>query len=131
MSPALRELQKAKLQCQDPPGTSTPLEVDTNSLDAKGADGPDAPGSSSQKESAEERRSKEGPLISATSGVPVWWHSSLEEVPRGPIIVIGHEFLDALPVHQFQVSDRRAVLSPGLSLFYSGWASVDSLLSIR
>jgi SAM-dependent MidA family methyltransferase len=28
------------------------------------------------------------------------WHGSLEEVPAGPAIIIGNEFLDALPVRQ-------------------------------
>lgn len=38
------------------------------------------------------------------AGVAVTWHRSLEEVPEDgkPIFVIAHEFLDALPVHQFQ-----------------------------
>jgi SAM-dependent MidA family methyltransferase len=36
----------------------------------------------------------------ATSGVPVSWHQSTEEVPEGPTIVLANEFFDALPVHQ-------------------------------
>lgn len=40
------------------------------------------------------------------SGVPVSWHRSLDEVPAQPdsppALYLGHEFLDALPVHQFQ-----------------------------
>ena len=31
---------------------------------------------------------------------PVFWHSSLEEVPAGPAIILANEFFDALPVHQ-------------------------------
>ncbi len=34
-------------------------------------------------------------------GVAVSWAQSLKEVPDGPAIVIGNEFLDALPVRQF------------------------------
>jgi NADH dehydrogenase [ubiquinone] 1 alpha subcomplex assembly factor 7 len=34
-------------------------------------------------------------------GVPVSWAQSLKDVPDGPTIVIGNEFLDALPVRQF------------------------------
>ena len=35
------------------------------------------------------------------SGVAVSWAQTLREVPDGPAIVIGNEFLDALPVRQF------------------------------
>jgi NADH dehydrogenase [ubiquinone] 1 alpha subcomplex assembly factor 7 len=35
------------------------------------------------------------------SGVPISWAQSLKDVPEGPAIVIGNEFLDALPVRQF------------------------------
>ena len=35
------------------------------------------------------------------------WHQSLEEVPDDlPTVYIAHEFLDALPVHQFQKTER-------------------------
>ena len=32
--------------------------------------------------------------------VPVHWHTSIEQVPAGPLIVLANEFFDALPVHQ-------------------------------
>ena len=35
------------------------------------------------------------------AGVPIAWAQNLQEVPPGPAIVIGNEFLDALPVRQF------------------------------
>lgn len=35
------------------------------------------------------------------TGVAVHWHGRLEDMPRGPAIVIANEFFDALPVHQF------------------------------
>ncbi|GBR02206.1 class I SAM-dependent methyltransferase [Acetobacter oeni] len=35
------------------------------------------------------------------SGVPVFWHDGLESVPRGPMVLVANEFLDALPVRQF------------------------------
>lgn len=35
------------------------------------------------------------------------WHRSLDEVPDDlPTVYIAHEFLDALPVHQFQKTER-------------------------
>jgi SAM-dependent MidA family methyltransferase len=32
--------------------------------------------------------------------IPARWHSTFEEVPAGPVIIIANEFIDALPVHQ-------------------------------
>jgi SAM-dependent MidA family methyltransferase len=32
--------------------------------------------------------------------LPVTWHSTLEEAPRGPCLIVANEFIDALPVHQ-------------------------------
>jgi len=42
----------------------------------------------------------------AHCGVPVNWVDSLEDVPAGPTIVIGNEYLDCLPVRQFIMKDR-------------------------
>jgi hypothetical protein len=43
--------------------------------------------------------------------VQVHWHASLDAVPSdGPAIYIAHEFLDALPVHQFMRDPRRGWL---------------------
>jgi NADH dehydrogenase [ubiquinone] 1 alpha subcomplex assembly factor 7 len=33
-------------------------------------------------------------------GLPMLWHSALEEVPPGPCLLVANEFIDALPVHQ-------------------------------
>src|SRR4051794_26109795 len=30
-------------------------------------------------------------------GVPIYWHTALEEVPDGPSIILANEFFDALP----------------------------------
>lgn len=36
-------------------------------------------------------------------GIPVSWYSFLDQVPKDgtPFLILGHEFLDAFPVHQF------------------------------
>src|SRR5271166_5983302 len=34
-------------------------------------------------------------------GAPVAWAQALKDIPEGPAIVIGNEFLDALPIRQF------------------------------
>ena len=33
-------------------------------------------------------------------GLPALWHSTLDDVPGGPCLIIANEFIDALPVHQ-------------------------------
>jgi NADH dehydrogenase [ubiquinone] 1 alpha subcomplex assembly factor 7 len=35
-----------------------------------------------------------------TLEVPALWHTTLEDVPSGPAIIIANEFIDALPIHQ-------------------------------
>lgn len=35
------------------------------------------------------------------SPAPLQWYAALEDVPRGPLILIANEFIDALPVRQF------------------------------
>lgn len=37
----------------------------------------------------------------ADAGVEAKWYQTLEEVPQGPSIIIGNEFLDALPIRQW------------------------------
>jgi len=37
---------------------------------------------------------------------PIAWHARLGEVPGGPAIVIGNEFLDALPIRQYVATER-------------------------
>jgi SAM-dependent MidA family methyltransferase len=32
--------------------------------------------------------------------VPTHWHTTLADVPPGPVIIVANEFVDALPVHQ-------------------------------
>ncbi|MCF8482845.1 MAG: SAM-dependent methyltransferase [Rhodospirillum sp.] len=36
------------------------------------------------------------------SGVAVTWHDRVEDLPDGPMILLANEFLDALPIRQFQ-----------------------------
>ncbi len=47
----------------------------------------------------------------ANAPVPVSWAADISEVPPGPAIFIGNEFLDCLPIRQFIQSDRFAGLS--------------------
>ncbi|NIX76270.1 class I SAM-dependent methyltransferase [Microvirga sp. c23x22] len=42
----------------------------------------------------------------ATSGFHVTWHTRIEDVPEGPALLVANEFFDALPVRQFQATDR-------------------------
>jgi hypothetical protein len=42
------------------------------------------------------------------ASVPVHWHGKVGQVPtdQGPLIVLAHEFFDALPVYQFVLTER-------------------------
>ena len=40
------------------------------------------------------------------AGETARWHSALEEVPPGPMLLVANEFLDALPVHQLVATER-------------------------
>jgi len=48
------------------------------------------------------------PVPAARFGdTPVRWHAGLDSVPHdAPLLVLAHEFFDALPVHQFVRTDR-------------------------
>jgi NADH dehydrogenase [ubiquinone] 1 alpha subcomplex assembly factor 7 len=39
-------------------------------------------------------------------GLHPLWHDDLTTLPEGPAIIIGNEFLDALPIHQFQMTEQ-------------------------
>jgi len=41
----------------------------------------------------------------ANAGVPVHWAKRLEDVPAGPSLIIGNEFLDCLPIQQLICND--------------------------
>lgn len=49
--------------------------------------------------------SKQAEML-ANAGVPVNWVNNLGEIPAGPTIIIGNEYLDCLPVRQFIMKDR-------------------------
>ncbi|HEY3146746.1 MAG TPA: SAM-dependent methyltransferase [Dongiaceae bacterium] len=34
------------------------------------------------------------------------WHDDLTTLPDGPALIVGNEFLDALPIHQFQMTEQ-------------------------
>jgi len=40
------------------------------------------------------------------SGVTVFWHARLSDVPTGSVIIFANEFFDALPVNQAINTDR-------------------------
>lgn len=123
VSPHLRGMQWRALRCQGSP----PLEADPggggscdggsssdggssgssgggedSSSRGPGSSSGDDPGPDTNSSSSSGSGGVSG--VSGWSGVPVSWHRSLEEVAAegGPSLYIAHEFLDALPVHQFQ-----------------------------
>jgi SAM-dependent MidA family methyltransferase len=70
------------------------------------------------------------------ASAPVDWRERLSDVPPGPAIVIGNEFLDALPVRQFVLTERgwceRLVgLSPDGGLTFGLAAEPEPAISLR
>ncbi|KAF0117818.1 MAG: hypothetical protein FD149_1003 [Rhodospirillaceae bacterium] len=61
----------------------------------------------------------------AACGVPLAWHDRFDAVPPGPVLVVANEFLDALPVHQFERTsegwrERQVGLAEGAFCFVPG-----------
>ena len=103
VSPALREMQAKTLKCTNlekgAPRGVRGLVVPKNILQdehegktVKQNDGPSGEAHTRGK--------------SEINGANVYWHDGLESVPNGPTLVICHEFFDALPVRQFQRTER-------------------------
>jgi NADH dehydrogenase [ubiquinone] 1 alpha subcomplex assembly factor 7 len=40
------------------------------------------------------------------AGETVEWHTELDQVPAGPMLLVANEFLDALPIHQLVATER-------------------------
>ncbi|KAF8068163.1 midA [Scenedesmus sp. PABB004] len=65
----------------------------------------------SGEQQAGAEREEGGHGVCGINGAQVSWHASLDAVPRGaPALFLAHEFLDALPVHQFVRDPRRGWL---------------------
>ena len=90
VSQPMRKKQGETLQCETMPSTIPDGACLTT------------PGSGTQV------KSHHLPVSDWTVRSQIQWHSDMEEIPRTcPEFVIGHEFLDALPVHQFVKSQAR------------------------
>ncbi|XP_054838826.1 protein arginine methyltransferase NDUFAF7, mitochondrial isoform X2 [Eublepharis macularius] len=42
----------------------------------------------------------------AKTGLPIFWYQDLSDVPVGNSFYLAHEFLDALPIHKFQKTEK-------------------------
>ena len=103
VSPQLRSMQWRALRC---PGPAPEPEAEAAAAQQTASSSSSSSGDSSDTASSQGGGGSNGASISSRSGwngAHVSWHRSLEEVqPEGPTLYIAHEFLDALPVHQFQ-----------------------------
>ena len=52
-------------------------------------------------ETSEALRAQQKAALSG-SGIEAGWHASFDEIPEAPMILIANEFVDALPIRQFQ-----------------------------
>ncbi|GFS19476.1 protein arginine methyltransferase NDUFAF7, mitochondrial [Elysia marginata] len=88
VSPALSHMQAIKLVGEPDSDKDSPNKTPTKSSSVDSdADGPYM-----------QEKSKYGPLVS--------WYKNLSEVPEGLSCYIGHEFLDALPIHKFHKTEK-------------------------
>ncbi|KAF6264206.1 S-adenosyl-L-methionine-dependent methyltransferase [Scenedesmus sp. NREL 46B-D3] len=91
VSPFLRQQQWEKLHCST--GRSC-------GDDASSTNGGSSSSGDEQQQQQQEHSFSSG--VSGLNGAEVHWHACLDAVPSsGPAIYVAHEFLDALPVHQF------------------------------
>jgi len=79
LSATMRELQRTALECK----SITPGDVKV------------------MQRKSNVKRGKDNNL-----NMNIHWHHFLSEVPQGPSIYLGQEFLDAFPVHQFAYTNR-------------------------
>ncbi|MFG1396988.1 class I SAM-dependent methyltransferase [Roseixanthobacter pseudopolyaromaticivorans] len=47
------------------------------------------------------RARQQATLANAATAHPISWHTRLEDLPDGPVLVLANEFFDALPISQF------------------------------
>ncbi|XP_025005067.2 protein arginine methyltransferase NDUFAF7, mitochondrial isoform X2 [Gallus gallus] len=40
------------------------------------------------------------------TGIPIYWYRDIQDVPQGYSFYLAHEFLDALPIHKFQRTEK-------------------------
>ncbi|KAI6071944.1 NADH dehydrogenase [ubiquinone] complex I, assembly factor 7 [Aix galericulata] len=40
------------------------------------------------------------------TGIPIYWYRGIQDVPQGYSFYVAHEFLDALPIHKFQRTEK-------------------------
>ncbi len=71
----------------------------------------------------------------ALGDLSIHWHDRLEDVPSGPLYLIGNEFLDALPIHQLikttNAWDERLVgLDDDGTLCYTSAPALPELISL-
>ena len=79
LSPAMKQLQQEKLEIKS---------IKPDNIEHKDeADG--------------KNKINANDYIVTKQDIPVKWHNFLNQVPAGPSLYIGQEFLDAFPVHQF------------------------------
>ena len=87
VSPAMRQLQREALECID--------SKDSSDVSSQEPDLPLHNEWSEQTEAACMQGTTPG-------GISISWYNYLKHVPPGPSLYVGHEILDAFPVHQFR-----------------------------
>jgi NADH dehydrogenase [ubiquinone] 1 alpha subcomplex assembly factor 7 len=94
ISPAMRELQRDALECTGVTTTSSDSDNDRDASDHKHSE-------EQQHNDWAEQTEAECMKGITKGGIPIAWYNYLKHVPAGPALYVGHEILDAFPVHQF------------------------------
>jgi NADH dehydrogenase [ubiquinone] 1 alpha subcomplex assembly factor 7 len=105
VSPYLRGMQWRALRCPGPPPEAEAQEGAPAAHQQQQGDARTNSSSNDSTNCSEEAAAAAWSGVSGWNGARVRWHRSLDEVASvegEPALFIAHEFLDALPVHQFQ-----------------------------
>jgi NADH dehydrogenase [ubiquinone] 1 alpha subcomplex assembly factor 7 len=123
VSPFMRQQQWDKLQCSSA-GSSSSHQPQLHMLPLSAVTSVNQQQQQQQQQLPVEKGITHG--ISGLNSREVFWHSSIDQLPllpNRPSIYIAHEFLDALPVHQFIRAEGRGWLEVGFWNCALGWGN--------
>jgi len=123
VSPFMRQQQWDKLQCSSASSSSSSSSASSSSSHQPQLHTLPPSAVTSVSPQQQQQQQQQVPVekgithgISGLNSCEVFWHSTIDQLPllpNCPSIYIAHEFLDALPVHQFIRAEGRGWLEVG------------------